>query len=391
MRNFTEEQNMFRGSYRRFLEAEVVPHMPRFREQGIVDREIFQKAGEQGMLMIWPDEKYGGLGDDDFRYEQVIIEETARANVGEWFNTLHSRLVGPYFHTIGNEEQRERFLPKCVSGETILAVAMTEPGAGSDLSGMKTTVKDMGDHLLLNGSKTYISNGINADVVIVAGHHIAEGETKPANKHSMTLVIVERGMEGFKRGQNLKKMGMPAQDTAELFFDDVFIPKENVLGIAGNGFVHLMEGLAEERLIAGAGYIASARVAFDITRDYVMERQVFGKRLSDMQNTQFKMAELDTDIDIFQVYIDHLVALHNKGELTANMAAKAKLQGSEIQWRMMDEGVQFHGGAGYMEEYPICGMFTGSRINRILAGSSEVMKLIIGREIFSQKYQSPLN
>ncbi len=390
MRNFTEEQNMFRDSYRRFLEAEVVPHMERFREQGIVDREIFQKAGEQGMLMIWPDEKYGGLGDEDFRYEQVIIEETNRANVGEWFNTLHSRLVGPYFKNIGNEEQRERFLPKCVSGETILAVAMTEPGAGSDLSGMKSTAKDMGDHLLLNGSKTYISNGINADVVIVAAKYIPEGETQPANKHSMVLSIVERGMKGFERGQNLKKMGLPAQDTAELFFNDVVIPKENILGTPGKGFIHLMEGLAEERLIAGAGYVASARAAFDVTREFVMERQVFGKRLSDMQNTQFKMAELATEIDIFQVYIDHLVALHNKGQLTADMAAKAKLQGSEIQWRMVDEGVQLHGGAGYMQEYPICGMFTDARINRILAGSSEVMKLIIGREIFSQKYQSTL-
>ena len=390
MRNFTEEQNMFRESYRRFLEKEVVPHMERFREQGIVDREIFQKAGEKGMLMIWPDEKYGGMGDNDFRYTQIMIEEAARANTGEWYSTLHSRLVGPYFKNIGNEEQRERFLPKCVSGETILAVAMTEPGAGSDLSGMKTKAKDMGDHLILSGSKTYISNGINADVVIVAGHYIPEGETKPANKHSMVLCIVERGMEGFKRGQNLKKMGLPAQDTAELFFDDVVIPKKNILGTPGKGFYHLMEGLAEERLIAGAGYSASARVAFDLTREFVMERKVFGGRLSDMQNTQFKMAELETEIEIFEVYIDHLVALHNKGELTANMAAKAKLQGSEIQWRMVDEGVQLHGGAGYMQEYPICGMFTGARINRILAGSSEIMKLIISRDIFSQKYQSPL-
>lgn len=391
MRNFTEEQNMFRESYRRFLEAEVVPHMERFREQGIVDRDIFKKAGDQDMLMIWPDEKYGGLGDDDFRYEQVIIEETARANVGEWYNTLHSRLVGPYFKNIGNEEQRERFLPKCVSGETILAVAMTEPGAGSDLSGMKTTAKDMGDHLVLNGSKTYISNGINADVVIVAGKYIPQGETQPANKHSMVLCVVERGMKGFERGQNLKKMGLPAQDTAELFFNDVVIPKENILGTPGKGFIHLMKGLSEERLIAGTGYVAAARAAFDVTREFVMERQIFGKRLSDIQNTQFKMAELDTEIDIFQVYIDHLVALHNKGQLTADMAAKAKLQGSEIQWRTVDEGVQLHGGAGYMQEYPICGMFTDARINRILAGSSEVMKLIIGREIFSQKYQSPLS
>lgn len=391
MRNFTEEQILFRDSYRQFLEAEIKPHMAVWREAGIVDRAAFRKAGDQGMLMIWPDEKYGGLGDSDFRFEQIIIEETARADVGEFFNTLHSRLVGTYFQNIGNEEQRERFLPKCITGEHILAVAMTEPGAGSDLSGMRSTAKDMGDHLILNGSKTYISNGINADIVIVAAKYIPEGQSEPENAHAMTLCIVERGMKGFERGRNLKKMGLPAQDTAEMFFDDVVIPKENILGTAGKGFYHLMQGLAEERLIAGVGNVAGARVAFDTTRDFVMARKVFGKSLAEMQNTQFKMAELDTEIDIFQVYIDHLVALHNKGMLNANMAAKAKLQGSEILWRMVDEGVQLHGGAGYMEEYPICGMFTGARINRILAGSSEVMKVIIGRDIFSQNYQSPLS
>ena len=386
MRNFTEEQNMFRDSYRRLLEADVVPHMARFREQGIVDREIFKKAGDQGLLMIWPDEKYGGLGDNDFRFEQIIIEEVTKADVGEWYATLHSRLVGPYFKNIGNEEQCDRFLPKCVSGESILAVAMTEPDAGSDLSGMKSTARDMGSHLVLNGSKTYISNGINADVVIVAAKYIREGEKKADNAHSMVLCIVERGMKGFERGRNLKKMGLPAQDTAELFFEDVEIPKENILGAPGKGFYHLMAGLAEERLIAAVGYSASARFAFNVTRDFVMQRKIFGQQLSDMQNTQFKMAELDTEIDIFQVYVDHLVALHNDGKLNANMAAKAKLQGSEIQWRMMDEGVQLHGGAGYMEEYPICRMFQDARINRILAGSSEVMKLIIGRDVFSEHY-----
>ncbi len=388
LRQFTEEQNLFRASYRRFLDAEVTPHMPRFKEQGIVDREIFQKAGEQGMLMIWPDEKYGGLGNNDFRYDQVIIEENVRAGTGGWFNTLHSRLVGPYFQNIGNEEQRERFLPKCVSGESILAVAMTEANAGSDLSGMKSIAKDMGDHLVLNGSKTYISNGINADVIIVAAKYVAPEKSEPDAPHSMVLCIVERGMKGFERGRNLKKMGLPAQDTAELFFDDVKIPTENVLGTPGKGFYHLMAGLAEERLIAATGYAASARRAFELTRDFVMERKVFGGRLSDMQNTQFKMAELDTEIEIFQVFIDHLISLHNQGLLTANLAAKAKLQGSEIQWRMMDEGVQLHGGAGYMEEYQICNMFTDARISRILAGSSEVMKLIIGRDIFSQNYKS---
>ena len=391
MRDFTQEQTLFRQSYRRFLEEEIKPHMDDWRKAGIVDRSAFRKAGERGMLMIWPDEKYGGLGDTDFRWEQIIIEEAARAGTAEFFATLHSRLVGPYFQNIGNEEQRERFLPKAVSGESILAVAMTEPGAGSDLSGMRTTARDQGDHLILNGSKTYISNGINADVVIVAAKYIPKGADAPPNPHAMALCIVERGMEGFKRGQNLKKMGLPAQDTAELFFDDVIIPKDNILGTPGMGFVHLMEGLAEERLIAGAGYVASARRAFDITRDYTMERQVFGKPLSKMQNTEFKMAEMDTEIEIFQVYIDHLVKLHNQGLLTANLAAKAKLQGSEIEWRMVDLGVQLHGGAGYMQEYEICQMFTGARVNRILAGSSEIMKYIIGRDVFSQNYQSPLN
>ncbi|TNE39061.1 MAG: acyl-CoA dehydrogenase [Alphaproteobacteria bacterium] len=385
MRNFTEEQVLFRQSYRRFLEAEVKPHMPKWREEGIVPREVFRRAGDQGMLMIWPDEKYGGLGDTDFRYEQIIIEETVRAGCGEWYNTLHSRLVGPYFQKFGTEEQRQRFLPKCVTGETILAVAMTEPGAGSDLAGMRSTAKDMGDHFLLNGSKTFISNGINADVIIVAAK-LDGGE----GRHAMVLLIVERGMAGFDRGRNLKKIGLHAQDTAELFFDNVKVPKENVLGEPGKGFIHLMEGLAEERLIGACGYLATGRRAFDITRDYVMERQVFGKPLSEQQNTQFRMAEMDTELDIYQVFIDHCVAEHNAGRLNANLAAKAKMYGSELEWRMADLGLQLHGGAGYMEEYEISSIFTGARMSRIYAGSSEIMRYIIGRDVFRQTYKSML-
>lgn len=383
MRNFTEDQIMFRDAYRKFLASEIAPHMEEWREAGIVDRKAFKKAGDLGFLMIWPDEKYGGMGDIDFRYEQIIIEETARAGCKQFYNTLHSRLVGPYFQRFGTEEQRERFLPKCVSGETILAIAMTEPGAGSDLAGMRTTAEDKGDHFLLNGSKTYISNGINADVVIVAAK-VAGAE----KKHAMVLLIVERGMEGFERGRNLKKMGMPAQDTAELFFKDVKVPKANVLGEPGKGFYYLMEGLAEERLISAVGCAANARKAFDITREYVMQRQLFGQPLSDQQNTQFRMAEMDTEIELAQVYIDHCVAEHNQGRLTSNMGAKAKMVASEVEWKMLDLGVQLHGGAGFMDEYPISRMFSDARINRILAGSSEVMRLIIGRDVFSQKYQS---
>ncbi len=386
MRDFTEEQTLFRESYRRFLTNEVAPHMDRWREAGIVDREIFKRAGELGFLMIWPEEQYGGLGDNDFRYEQIIIEETVRAGCGEWYNTLHSRLVGPYFERYGNDEQKQRFLPGCVSGETILAVAMTEPHAGSDLAGMRTTARDMGDHFLLNGSKTYISNGINADVVITAAKlHGGEG------RHAMVLLVLERGMEGFERGKNLDKIGLHAQDTAELFFQDVKVPKANVLGEPGKGFYYLMEGLAEERLIAACGYLASGRRAFDVTREFVMQRQLFGKALCEQQNTQFKMAEMDAELDMLQVFVDHCVTEHNAGRLTANLAAKAKMLGSEIEWRMADLGLQLHGGAGYMKEYEISRIFTDARMSRIYAGSSEVMRLIIGRDVFSERYSSILD
>ena len=386
MRQFTEEQMVFRAAYRRFLAEEVAPHMESYREAGIVDRAVFRKAGDLGFLMIWPDEAYGGLGDADFRYEQIIIEETARAGCSSWYNTLHSRLVGTYFQRFGNEEQRRRFLPKCITGETSLAVAMTEPGAGSDLSGMKSVAIDKGDHFLLNGSKTYISNGINADVVIVAAKL---GGVE--NKHSMVLLVLERGMEGFERGRNLKKMGLPAQDTAELFFKDVKVPKANALGEPGKGFHYLMEGLAEERLISAVGFAANGRRAFDLTRDYVMQRQVFGKPLSEQQNTHFRMAEMDAELELVEVYIDHLVAQHNQGLLTSNMGAKAKMMASEVEWKVLDLSVQLHGGAGFMDEYPISRMFSDARINRILAGSSEIMRYLIGRDIFSQKYRSPLD
>jgi len=386
MRQFTEEQTFFREAYRKFLETEVAPNMPRYREQGIVDREVFAKAGDNGFLMVWPDEQYGGLGDTDFRYEQVIIEENCRAGTGEWFATLHSRLVGPYLEHFGTAEQKQRFLPDCVAGKKILAIAMTEADAGSDISGIRSTVCEDADGVVLNGSKTYISNGILCDVVIVAAKSDPEN-----NPHAMTLCIVERGMDGFERGRNLDKMGLKAQDTAELFFNNVRVPKENILGEPGKGFFYLMQGLAEERLIAMVGSAANARRAFNLTREFVMGRKVFGDSLANMQNTQFKMAEMDTEIDIMQTFVDHCVAEHNEGRLTANMAAKGKLQASEIEARMVDLGVQLHGGAGYMSEYPICAMYMDTRVNRILAGSSEIMKYIIGRDIFSDEYSNILD
>jgi acyl-CoA dehydrogenase len=382
-RDFTEEQNMFRDAYRKFLAAEIVPHMEDWRAAGIVDREAFRKCGEQGFLMVWPEEKYGGMGDGDFRFEQVIIEETTYARAADWFNTLHSRLVGPYLTRFGNEEQWERFLPRCVSGECILAIAMTEPDAGSDLAGIRSTAVEEDDHWVLNGSKTFISNGINADLVIVAA------KTDPDNNpHTMTLFLVERGMEGFERGRNLKKMGLKAQDTAELFFNNVKLPKENVLGEPGKGFYYLMEGLAEERLLGAAGYIAGAQLSYDLTAEYVKERKAFGKPLSAFQNTQFKLAELRTELDIAQTYVDQCVAAFNAGSLTPVDAAKAKYWCSELQVKAADIGVQLHGGAGYMDEYPISRQYTDAKISTIYAGTSEVMKLIISRDCLGDDYQA---
>ena len=384
-REFTEEQEMFRKAYRKFLSAEIVPHMESWRAAGIVDRSAFRKAGERGFLMVWPEERFGGSGDADFRFEQIITEETQYARCGDWFNSLHSRLVGPYITRFGSAEQQERFMPGCVAGDTILAVAMTEPDAGSDLAGMRTQAVDHGDHWLLNGSKTYISNGINADLVVVAA------KTDPANNpHHMTLFLVERGMEGFTRGRNLVKMGMKAQDTAELFFADVKVPKQNVLAEAGKGFYYLMEGLAEERLLGGCSYLAAAQLSFDITAAWVKERRAFGKRLSDFQNTQFKLAELRTELDLAQCFIDQCVRAFNAGKLTAVDAAKAKLVSSELQVKAADLGVQLHGGAGYMDEYPISRQFTDARIAPIYAGSSEVMKMIISRDCLGKDYE-PFN
>ncbi len=374
-RIFDEEHEMFRDSVRSFMKNEIQPHTDKWQEQGIVDREAYLKAGEQGLLLMWADEKYGGAGVADFRYEQVLIEENARYGDAGFFATLHNRLVGPYLGDLGTEEQRERWLPKCISGEHILAIAMTEPGAGSDVAGIRTKAEDKGDHYLLNGSKTYISNGILADLVVVAA------KTDPSKSHGLSLFVVERGMEGFERGRNLKKMGLKSQDTAELFFTNVKVPKENLLGEWNKGFYHLMHFLAEERLLGAVGYNAAAEAAFEITMDYIQERKAFGRTIADFQNTRFKMADMRTEIDIAQAYIDQCVIEHNEGNLSADDAAKAKLFCSELEGRVMDACVQLHGGAGYMDEYPICRMYLNARVSRIYAGSSEIMRELIARSI----------
>ena len=372
---FEEEHEMFRDAARSFFINEVQPHANRWAEQGIVDREAFLKAGEQGLLCMWADEKYGGAGVADFRYEQILLEENARHGDVGFFMFLHSRLVGPYIGELGTDEQKARWLPKCVSGESILAIAMSEPGAGSDVSGIRTRAEDKGDHFLLNGSKTFISNGINADLVIVVAR------TNPNSSHGLSLFVVERGMQGFERGRNLKKMGLKSQDTAELFFDNVKVPKENLLGEIHRGFYQLMHFLAEERLLSAVGSLATAEAAFAVTMDYINERQAFGRKIAEFQSTRFKMADMRTEMDVAHAFIDRCVMVHNEGELTADDAAKAKLFATELEDRVTDHCVQLHGGNGYMDEYAISRMYTNARVSRIYAGSSEIMREIIARSL----------
>ena len=371
---FDQDHEMFRDQVRKFVQKEIGPHVDAWRKQGRVDREIFRKAGAQGLLLMWADERYGGSGLTDLRYEQILYEELIRhGDIGVFF-TLHSRIVAPYLQRFGTEAQLEQYLPGCVSGESILAVAMTEPDAGSDLAGMKARAEDRGDHWLLNGSKLYISNGLNADLIVVAAR------TQPDNKYGIGLFLVEADWPGVTRTP-LEKMGLDAQDTVILFFDDVRIPKGNVLGDPAKGFSYLAEGLAEERLLGACQSLAHAQVAFDLTLDYVMSRKAFGKPVGTFQNSRFKLAELRSQLDCQQTWVDQLVLQMNADQLSAEAAASAKLLTSELEGRVMDECVQLHGSAGYMEEYRISRMYRDARISRIFAGTSEIMKEIIGRSL----------
>ena len=370
---FEPDHELFRDSARRFFSTEIGVHSKRWSEQGYVDRDAWLKAGAQGYLMMWADEEYGGAGVKDLRFEQILHEENIRSGEVCFYTALHSMIVAPYIDRLGTSEQKQRWMGPCVRGEKILAIGMTEPGAGSDLAGTKTRAEDKGDHWLLNGSKTYISNGLISDLVIVAAH------TDSDKRHSMGLFVVERDMPGFERGKKLVKMGQHAQDTAELFFDNVKIPKENVLGDTARGFHNMAQFLPIERLFAAIGSISAAQTAFDITLDWVKERRAFGKPIGAFQNSRFKMAEMRTQLDAVQTFIDQCVILANTGELTTEVASEAKMIASELEGKVMDECVQLHGGAGYMEEYRICRMYTDARITRIFAGTNEIMKEIIGR------------
>jgi len=366
---FEEEHNVFRDSFRRFCDEEVAPYTEDWIDDGIVSRDAWLKAGENGFLAPFVDEAYGGLGLRDFRYSLIMIEELAMIGESGFAVGLHNDVIAPYLDTYANEEQKKRWLPKVCTGESILAIAMTEPDTGSDLQAIKTRIEDKGDHYLLNGSKVYISNGILGDLIIVAAK----------SDEGINLIVVERGMAGFTRGRNLKKMGLKSQDTAELFFEDVKVPKENLLGELGQGFIYLMQKLAQERLVTAAGAMGACHFAFEETMDFVKERKAFGQPIGKFQNTRFKMAEMHTEIMIGQTFLDSLVVKLNANELSADDAAAAKWWCTDLQNRVVDQCVQFHGGAGYMWEYPIARAYVDARITPIFAGTNEIMKEIIGR------------
>jgi alkylation response protein AidB-like acyl-CoA dehydrogenase len=375
---FEDEHELFRDSVRRFIAAEVAPRNEAWERAGIVDRDMFRSAGKHGFLGMGVPTGYGGGGVDDFRYNLVIGEEVQRAGINAaglgW--TLHNDICVPYFLSLCDEEQRARWLPGICSGELITALAMTEPGIGSDLASMATTAVRDGDHYVVNGSKTFITNGINADLVVTAVK-----TDRSARHRGMSLVVVERGMDGFERGRNLDKIGMHAQDTAELFFTDVRVPLANRLGEEGEGFRYLVTNLPQERLSIAATGVAAARTAFEQTLAYVRERQAFGQPVGAFQNTRFRMAEMATEIELGQTFIDRCVLALNAEELTAEEASMAKWWCTELQGRVVDACVQLHGGYGYMAEFPVARAYADARVTRIYGGTTEIMKEIIGRNL----------
>ena len=369
-----QEHEDFRAVARSFFDKEVVPHHAAWEEAGIVDREIWRKAGERGLLCFDVDEEYGGPGIQDFRYNMVLAEESARAGASGPGFAVHTDIIVPYISSLGTDEQKQRWLPGCVSGDIVTAIAMTEPGAGSDLQGIRTSAVDAGDHYVLNGSKTFISNGILADLVVVVCR------TDPdAGHQGISLLVVERGMEGFERGRNLDKMGLHAQDTAELSFTDVHVPKENLLGAEGSGFISLMENLPQERISIGCIAVAAVEHVLDLCLAYAKEREAFGKPIGKFQHNRFVLAEMATEAHIARVFINDCVLRLNAGEVDTALASMAKWWTTELQKRVVDAGVQLHGGYGYMNEYPIAKAYVDSRIQTIYGGTTEIQKEIIGR------------
>jgi alkylation response protein AidB-like acyl-CoA dehydrogenase len=375
---YDDTHELFRESFRDFVDREMVPNNERWERERIVDRSFYRRAGERGFLCMAAPEAYGGAGVDDFRFNAVEAEEIARAGVyasGVGLLT-HNDLCLPYVLTLTTDEQKARWLPGMCSGELVAAIAMTEPGTGSDLAAIKTTALRDGDHYVLNGSKTFITNGINSDLVIVAC------KTDPDERHrGMTLLAVEAGMEGFERGPSLEKIGQHAQDTTGLFFHDVRVPVENLLGEEGQGFRHLVDKLAQERLSITVGAVAHARAAFEWTLAYCKERTAFGQPIASFQVNRFKFAEMWTELELAQLAADRQVEARNAGELTPVEAAMTKWWTTELNKRVLDTCLQLHGGYGYMEEYPIARAWRDGRVMSIYGGTTEIMKEIVGRAL----------
>ncbi len=375
---FTSDHDLFRSAVREFVAKELAPNIEAWETAGIVDRALFVKAGTAGFLGMAIAEEFGGGGTEDFRFNQILNEELHLAGAGGagLGLTLETDVVLPYLVHLANDEQKKRWLPGVASGETVIAIAMTEPGIGSDLASMATSAVRDGDIYRVNGSKTFITNGINADLVVVAV------KTDPAQRHKgMSLLVLERGMEGFERGRNLAKVGLHSQDTAELFFSDVPVPVDNLLGTEGDGFLHLVRNLPQERLSIAVAAVAGAQAAMQWTLEYTKERTAFGQPVASFQNSRFVLAEMRTEIDIAQVYIDRCVEALNAGALTAVEAAEAKWWCTELHKRVVDQCVQLHGGYGYMLEYPIARAYADVRISTIYGGTTEIMKEIIGRDL----------
>ena len=374
-RLFKEEHELFRKTVKAFIEREIAPNYERWEKEGQVSREVWQKAGAEGLLMTDTPEEYGG-GGADFLFSAVMIEEMSKRVFAAPGFRLHSDIVAPYIFNYGSEEQKRTWLPKMAKGEVVTAIAMTEPGTGSDLQSIRTTAYRNGNELVVNGQKTFITNGGLADLVIVA----AKTDTAAGAK-GVTLVLVETDRPGFKRGRNLKKIGQNAQDTAELFFEDVRVPPSNILGEEGRGFACLMNQLPRERMLVAIGAVAMMEAALGWTVDYTRERKAFGKTIADFQNTRFKLAEVKTEITVARVFLDRCLEQFLEGKLDTTTAAMAKWWLTELEGRVLDTCLQLFGGYGYMAEYPIARAYADARVHRIYAGTTEIMKELVARSM----------
>ncbi|MDW3847206.1 acyl-CoA dehydrogenase family protein [Micromonospora sp. BRA006-A] len=370
---FTADHLAFAELVRAFIDKEITPHHERWEADGIVDRGVWRAAGAAGLLGFFVDERYGGAGVTDRRFHAVLTEELARAGASGPAFGLHNDIIGPYLTDLTTEEQKQRWLPGFCSGEIVTAIAMSEPGAGSDLQGITTTAVRDGDDWVLNGQKTFISNGILADLVVVVAR------TDPgAGRRGVSLLVVERGMPGFERGRNLDKLGQKAQDTAELFFADVRVPAANLLGTEGEGFAYLMRNLPLERLSIAVAALAGAETVFAQTLGYCRQRQAFGRPIGSFQHNRFVLAELATELRLGRVFVDNCLVAP---DLTAETAAMAKWWCTELQQRVVDRCLQLHGGYGYMREYPVARAYLDARVQTIYGGTTEIMKEVIGRSL----------